>query len=184
MSPRKIAVLTFAAAGLLACDHDPLTVESAREFAPRARNAVVEQSRGAVQLPFHGSFTIETSSAFTPPTTLTLNGTANGHAIQLGQFTAASVDVVNTATSTSTGTFTLTAADGDQLFSTTTGAETEFVPPNVSHITLVATIVGGTGRFAAATGTFTVNSVVAIDFASGTSSGSGSFDGLIDLNKK
>jgi hypothetical protein len=177
MSARKIvAVLTFGAAGLLACDNDPLPLEP-------GTNALVGHSRGAAQLPFRGSYTSQTSSAFTPPTTLTLNGTSSGHATHLGQFSATSVDVVNTTTATSTGTFTFTAANGDQLFTTTTGGETQFVPPNVSHITLVATIVGGTGRFATATGTFTISSIITIDFATGTSSGSGSVDGNIDLNK-
>jgi hypothetical protein len=39
--------------------------------------------------------------------------------------------------------------------------------------------VGGTGRFAAATGTFTIQQTSIIDFETGTSSGSGWFDGTI-----
>ena len=46
-------------------------------------------------------------------------------------------------------------------------------------LALVATIVGGTGRFAGAAGTFTMEQTSIIDFATGTSSGSGSFDGAI-----
>ena len=87
------------------------------------------------------------------------------------------------ATAQSTGTFTFTAANGDQLITTTTGREDAFVPPNVSHVTLVATIVGGTGRFAEATGTFTVRWVGIIDFATGTSTETGSFEGHIDLKQ-
>jgi hypothetical protein len=93
------------------------------------------------------------------------------------------VDVVDTTTAVSTGTFNLTAANGDQLFTTTTGGEDEFIPPNVSRVTLVATIVGGTGRFDAATGTVTLHQIGVIDFATATSSGSGSFEGHISLNK-
>jgi hypothetical protein len=91
--------------------------------------------------------------------------------------------VVDLVALTGTGTFNFTAANGDQLFSTTSGGEDEFIPPNISHVTLVATIVGGTGRFAAATGTFTIRRIGTIDFAAGTSSQSGSFDGHIDLNR-
>jgi hypothetical protein len=86
---------------------------------------------------------------------------------------------VDQPTATSTGTFNFTAANGDQLFTTTAGGQDAFTPPNVSHVTLVATIVGGTGRFAGATGTFTMQQTSIIDFATGTSSGSGSFDGTI-----
>jgi len=89
---------------------------------------------------------------------------------------------VSLANSTSTGTFNLTAANGDQLFATTAGGQDQFTPPNVSHVTLVATIVGGTGRFASATGTFTVERTATINFAAGTSTAVGSFDGHISLN--
>lgn len=176
MSGTKIAVLMFAAAAMLACDNEPLNLGSRNHLALQA-------SQSGTQLPFHGSYTVENSSVFTPPTTLQIYGTATGHAIQVGRFTVVSVDIVDITTATSTGTFNLTAANGDQLFTTTTGGETEFIPPNVSQVTLVATIVGGTGRFAAATGTFTINATIVIDFATGTSSGSGSLEGHINLNR-
>jgi hypothetical protein len=43
--------------------------------------------------------------------------------------------------------------------------------------------VGGTGRFADATGTFTLRLVSTIDFASATASVTGSFEGQINLHK-
>ena len=89
---------------------------------------------------------------------------------------------MNPATATSTGTFHLTAANGDQLFATTAGGEDQFTPPNVSHVTVVATITGGTGRFASATGTFTVERTATINFAAGTSTATGSFEGYINFN--
>jgi hypothetical protein len=136
----------------------------------------------SVELPFRGSFTLVTSSEIVPPT-LTITGTAEGTATHLGRFTATSVDAVDLATARSTGTFNFTAANGDQLFTTTAGGEDSFTPPNISRVTLVATIVGGTGRFAAATGTFTIQLTNIIDFAAGTSSGSGSFNGTISRGK-
>lgn len=188
MSGRKNAVLTLAAAAALACHNEPLSPESRTGLAEQvasdqSASGIVGPSVSGTGLPFRGSYTINTNAVFTPPSTLTIDGTATGAASHLGRFTATTVDVVNTTTATSTGTYTLTAANGDQLFATTAGGEDQFIPPNVSHVTLVATIVGGTGRFASATGTFTIRFVSVLDFATATSSGSGAFDGRINLNK-
>ena len=57
------------------------------------------------------------------------------------------------------------------------------MPPNFSTINGTGTIVSGTGRFAGATGSFSYRFTQAIDFASGTSTGSGSFEGSLDLNR-
>lgn len=149
---------------------------------------VQTQAQSGTQLPFRGSYKGETTGAVNcpptcPPTLLTVSGSHTGEATHLGRFTATSVDEVNLASTASTGTFRFTAANGDQLLTETTGSEDEFIPPNISRVTLIATIVGGTGRFAAATGTFTLRFTGTIDFASGTSSQTGSFDGYINLNR-
>jgi hypothetical protein len=57
----------------------------------------------------------------------------------------------------------------------------QFTPPNISHVTVTATIVGGTGRIAGATGTLTIEHTSAIDFQTGTSTGSGTIGGRISL---
>jgi hypothetical protein len=134
-------------------------------------------------LPFHGRFTRESSAVFSPPNTLIITGRNEGTGTRLGRFVAISEDRADTTTSTATGTFTFTAANGDQLFSTTVGVENAFVPPNVSKVTLMATIVGGTGRFADATGSFTIDITETIDFATSSATGDGSFEGRIDLNR-
>jgi hypothetical protein len=143
--------------------------------------APAQSQRNATRLPLRGSFAAADRSTFAPPN-LVLHGTGEGNATHLGRFTVTFTDVVNPATATGTGTFDVTAANGDQLFATTAGGQDQFTPPNVSHVTLVATIVGGTGRFASATGTFTVERTATIDFAAGTSTATGSFDGHINLN--
>ena len=145
------------------------------------------QASGGEQLPFKGSFTVTTTGRpncppTCPPTTLHIEGTQEGTATHLGRFTAVSLDTVDMATTTSTGTLHLTAANGDRLLTTTTGREDQFVPPNISHVTVVATVVGGSGRFAGATGTLTIRQVTEIDFALGRSSGTGSIDGHIVLS--
>ena len=57
------------------------------------------------------------------------------------------------------------------------------MPPNTATRTERATIENGTGRFAGATGTFTMVTADTIDFAAGgTATGYGSFEGRIHLN--
>jgi hypothetical protein len=144
------------------------------------------QNAGASELPFSGSFRLQTSGSFNcpptcPPTTLIVRGTVAGTATYLGRFSGSYEDLVDLATVSSTGTFTLTAANGDQLFTTTVGREDQFTPPNISHVTVIATIVGGTGRFAGATGSLTIEHTSAIDFQAATSTGSGTIRGHISL---
>ena len=178
--------LVFAACILTAaCSSQALDSPTSPSRPVGASARLQTQEKAAAGLPFSGRFTLATSGTVDcpptcPPTTLRINGTTEGTATYLGRFSAVSVDVVDIATSTSIGTLTFTAANGDQLAATTTGAEDAFTPPNISHVTQTATIVGGTGRFAGATGTFTIRYTATIDFATGTSSGSGSFDGQID----
>jgi hypothetical protein len=144
------------------------------------------EGQGAVQLPFRGTFTSETKGTVNcpptcPPTIVRVSGRGEGEATLLGHFTAQWETEVDLATATGTGTYTFTAANGDELFTRTEGRETQFVPPNVSTTTSLATITGGTGRFAAATGTFTIVSTGTIDFATGTSTGFATFEGQISL---
>ena len=150
-------------------------------------SSLPEARRGSA-LPFKGSYNFNTSGSFNcpptcPPTVLTVRGEGEGTATHLGQFTLSTLDVVDMASTASTGTFDLTAANGDRVVAKTVGKEDQFVPPNISHVTLQATITGGTGRFAHASGSFTIRYVGEIDFAAGTSTGSGSFDGEIDLRE-
>jgi hypothetical protein len=127
-------------------------------------------------LPFSGSFT--TFIDVPPPSA---HGTAEGTATHLGRFTAILTAEVN-LDNTSTGTFTFTAANGDHLSGTFVGHGV-FIPPNTARITEVATIKNGTGRFARATGTFTMVRFDNIDFGTGQATGTGTFEGQINLNR-
>jgi hypothetical protein len=148
------------------------------------------QAQSGSELPFHGSFTGSSFSCFRdgtcPPGTLIITQHVTGEATHLGQFTAVAVstgDFPPTGPPTATGTWDFISANGDRLSATTIGGEDQFIPPNISHVSATATIVGGTGRFAAATGTFTIRFVSTIDFASATASATGSFEGHINLNR-
>ena len=134
------------------------------------------QARGGTALPFRGSFTTVTD---VPPPSA--HATAEGTATHLGRFTGTLAAEVTS--DTSTGTFSFTAANGDQLSGTFVGIEGVFIPPNTARITEVATIENGTGRFAGATGTFTMVRFDNIDFATGKATGTGTFEGKINLNK-
>jgi hypothetical protein len=134
-------------------------------------------AQGGTALPFRGSF--DTVTDVPPPSA---HATAEGTATHLGRFTATLTAEV-TSENTSTGTFNFTAANGDQLSGTFVGIEGVFIPPNTARITEVATITNGTGRFAGATGTFTMIRFDTIDFATGKAVGDGTFEGQINLNE-
>jgi hypothetical protein len=134
-------------------------------------------ARGGTALPFRGSFT---SFIDVPPPSA--HATTEGTATHLGRFTGTLTAEVS-PDNTSTGTFNFIAANGDQLSGTFVGIEGLFIPPNTARITEVATIENGTGQFAGATGTFTMISVHTIDFATGTATATGTFEGQINLNE-
>lgn len=161
----------------------PTSAASGAGLSTAAPGVNQTQAREGMDLPFHGSFTRESHSSFEPPITLVIVGKQTGTATHVGKLTADSVDRVNTTNNTSTGAYNFTAANGDQLFTETDGVETQFIAPNISKVTLNARIVGGTGRFERATGTFVIHLTEAIDFAASSATGSGSFDGHINLNK-
>ena len=134
------------------------------------------QARGGTDLPFRGSFEGHEVDQVVPPNLL-VNGTAEGTATQLGRYTATFTVVVTLATSSSTGSIALVAANGDELVGTLTGQGTA-IAPNVAHIIENVTITGGTGRFAGASGSFTIDRI--LDQLTGLSSGSLT-DGSISL---
>ena len=82
---------------------------------------------------------------------------------------------IDLPTLSSAGTATFTAANGDALAATVLGQATRTAPTTLS-IVEAYTITGGTGRFAEATGSFTLHSTV--DGTTGVSSRT--FSGAID----
>jgi hypothetical protein len=63
---------------------------------------------------------------------------------------------INVITRSPTGAATFTAANGDTLTTSVVGQATPTTTPGVLSVVEVYTITGGTGRFAATTGSFTL----------------------------
>lgn len=124
--------------------------------------------------PFSGSFEgTQTVTAGTPPfATVQMQGEGTGS--HIGRFTIALPHTVNFATSSATGTATIIAADGSRIVASFTGqAQLGAVVSIVEH----ATITSGTGRFADASGSFTIRRT--FNQAAGTTAGT--FEGTLSL---
>ena len=127
------------------------------------------------QVPF--KVKLEGDATVTPlaPPFVMVDVEATGNATQLGLFTLDIPHVVNRATRTAIGTYEFTAANGDTVYAEFTGVATPTAIPGVLYIEETATITGGTGRFAGATGIFSVERWY--DMVAGTTIGS--FEGTI-----
>jgi len=132
------------------------------------------------QVPFRGRLEglVATVTPLTPPfVAVTLEG--EGHATQLGHFDVSSSIVANEADGTAVGTYEFTAANGDTLTADFTSQVTPTDVPGVVSVAVTATITGGTGRFAGATGSFVGDRVA--DMVHGTVTES--FDGTISTSR-
>ena len=94
---------------------------------------------------------------------------ASGVASHLGRFALEVPHLVDTTTRTAVGYYRFVAANGDTLTAEFTGQAGPSDIPGVFRIVEEATITGGTGRFAGATGSFTA--VRLYDPAAGTTIG-------------
>jgi hypothetical protein len=130
----------------------------------------------AAQVPFKGSFAgVETNTSFNFPFASQLTVTT-GNATHLGRFTADNPHVVNVVTLTGCGPYEFTAANGDTVTAADVCGEASLTgTPGLLSIVEQGTITGGTGRFAGATGNFTVTRL--FDSVAGTTTGS--FSGTI-----
>ena len=146
--------------------------------------ALAGPARAGESLPFKGSLegTLVSRTPVAPPVVHDVFD-ITGHATQLGQFELvieATVDFCARPV-TGEGTATFTAANGDTLVADITGSSV-LVAPGIVLITEHATIDPdrSTGRFAGATGTFTLERFA--DAATGVTGVTvGSFEGTISL---
>ena len=121
-----------------------------------------------------GSYTVTINPG--PPPTGTFVGSGEGQATHLGQFTYEFPHTVNLAASppAGQGTYSFKAANGDSVEAEFTGFSMP-VEPGFVFVVEAGNITGGTGRFAGATGEFTIMRLV--DQVNGTTTGS--FSGTI-----
>ena len=133
------------------------------------------EAKGGSELPFKGTYEgLETVDA-TAPSHHGLDAT--GNATHLGLFTVRASWTVTMAGAIETSS-TWTAANGDK-FSTSFTRQGRFVPPTATF-TETHTITGGTGRFANASGTFTVVQTRGLSMPYNNSA---TLDGTMNLGK-
>jgi hypothetical protein len=131
------------------------------------------------QVPFKGSFAGVAILRLVPPIAFG-DVNATGNATHLGRFTLAIPHTVNLTPPppfTAAGFYQFVAANGDTLSASFTGQVNPI--PGGNAAVEIATIIGGTGRFAGATGGFTGEHVVLVDPATGIRTIIGSFEGTI-----
>ena len=110
-------------------------------------------------VPFKGTLQgHDTDSGFNPgpPATVTVTTSGTGIGTLLGEFSFTQQTTVNLAAGTDTESAHWVAANGDTIDTTITGSGEPADTPGVIRITEIHTISGGTGRFAGAQGSFTV----------------------------
>ena len=163
-----LAATVFSAYG---CSQEslPTSPTSARSTTSSITSSLALPGAAQMQVPFTGTF--EGNDTVTPPTITTA---ATGTGTLVGQLSLN--DVVTVTSLTGTGHW--IAANGDVIYTTFVASP---VPrPVVFTITDNHTITGGTGRFAGAQGSVTVERTHIVEpSADGTHVTFGSFDGTI-----
>ena len=129
------------------------------------------------ELPFKGTLQSVETYAVTPPImSVTANG--SGNATHFGQYAISYEVEVNLETLSGVGSAQLVAANGDILYADMSGQATPTGTTDVFNVAEEFTITGGTGRFANASGSFTLNREVNIT----TGVTSGGFEGSIVIH--
>jgi hypothetical protein len=168
-----VALVSFLS--LTSCQKE--NINTGKEMDASAALSVNAKQLNNVATPFKGSFVTALTVLHAPPS-LVQRVTGTGTASHLGEST---FDAISNVTVNATppfavsGTRTITAANGDQLFSTFTGTSTPVIN-GMNGADLQDVITGGTGRFANATGSFTTTS--RNNFI--TSTFTADFDGVIN----
>ena len=138
------------------------------------------QGKQEKQVPLRGRLEgIATFAPLTPPF-VSVNLEGGGQATQLGNFEVSIPHVVNRSNGTAVGSYEFTAANGDTLTADFISQITPTDVPGVVSVAVTATITGGTGRFAGATGSFVGDRLA--DTVNGTVTES--FDGTISISRR
>jgi hypothetical protein len=126
------------------------------------------------QLPLRGKINAVENNTVQYPI-VQLNFAGSGQATQLGAYTMTMEGTVNLLNLSGVATAQIVAANGDQLITQVAGQATLTGEPGEVRIVEIHTITSGTGRFAGATGSFTL--VRVLNQATGVSSGT--FEGQL-----
>src|SRR5262245_30290186 len=176
--PRCLSMVSQTARGVT-MNHRSFA--SAFAFAASAYLALAGQAAAGEQVPFKGSLagTVTITPIIGDPVfDVHVEIEGAGNATHLGDFSLSIPHDVDRRTPPSpgiaVGEYLFTAANGDELYAEFTG-EATLIAPGFLSIVETATITGGTGRFAGATGSFVCERL--FDIAAGTTVGS--FDGTI-----
>jgi hypothetical protein len=135
--------------------------------------AVAQGAVTTAETPFKGSLEGTVAFAVVGPTLAHVTISASGVSTHLGQFTVEVPHDVDLSIAVGKGIYTFTAANGDRLVASFTGTADTSTP--IFVIEEQATITGGTGRFANATGSFSVSRLY--DTTAGTTTGT--FTGMV-----
>ena len=179
---RRSLALPLAALTIAACGTESGRSPLEPSASPRRAggSAAAAQIARAVALPFRGTLDAVESMTVRPGTGSALvHLVGQGTATRLGRYALVADITVDLATLAGAGTLTFTAANGDILTGMLTGQATPTAGGARATIVEVVTIAGGTGRFAGATGSFTLER--ALSFGTGVSAGS--FEGTITLSR-
>ena len=154
------------------------TPESAASQQPQPSIGAAEGPSGTAAasgrpaVPFKGTLEGEADPpVFEPPPSpyFSAHLEAEGQATHLGRFTMDFSHRVNLATLIGIGKAVFTAANGDTLMTDAEGRATPAGSPTAFTVVEIHTVTGGTGRFAGASGRFTITR--AVDFANPFTSG-------------
>jgi hypothetical protein len=138
--------------------------------------AIADAATAGEMAPFNGTLEGSFTATSTPPPSINRQLNATGKATLLGDFTYDFPHSVDRSVTPATGIgySNFTAANGDKVFAFITGQATLAIP-GMLHAVENGTILGGTGRFTNASGSFVIDR--SIDTVKLTTIGS--FDGTI-----
>jgi hypothetical protein len=144
-----------------------------------AARAVSPGPTKTTRIPFKGALQSNESYRTIFPT-MSVIATGSGEATLLGQITVNYQTKVNMSDLSHSGSISFAGIYGDSLLATGVGQAIEDRTPGMFSVVEIYTITGGTGRFARASGTFTLKRLVSVK----TGITSGSLEGYIVLPAK
>lgn len=169
-------LITVACLSLASCKKELLTTSSKSSASENSLNTSTSNNKNEQTVPFKGEY-IDAFEVLHAPPMFVQKVTGTGYATHLGNSTFVAITHVDRSTRPPfavSGTRTFTAANGDQLFTTFTGLSIP-VAPGTNKTELVDVVVGGTGRFLHASGSFNAHALA----DQSTSIFTASFDGHI-----